>query len=311
MWCYRYNEWYIAHFFDSLVRFSVPVFLMITGVLLLSKPITIDFFLKKRVTRVVYPFLIWSAVYVLFNLVLNTSNLHSNNLVALFKTVYLQFKDGASYHFWYVYMLIGIYLFLPIIGKWILNASEKEIRFFLIIWVLTNFFKQSYLSNYIPDIGLTYFVGYIGYPILGFYLYRLQTKKDLAVIGILLFSVGFCITMFGTFLLTRQYGTFNETFYNYLCFNIVLTASGVFLLVKESNIQNTYFLSVINYVSVNSYGIYLSHVLVLFLLNSVGINSSFLHPFIGIIVTSLLCLLLSVILITSLKRISWISHFIG
>ena len=35
-----------------------------------------------------------------------------------------------SEEFWYIYMIIGFYLMLPILYKWIKNATEKEIEYF-------------------------------------------------------------------------------------------------------------------------------------------------------------------------------------
>lgn len=57
------NDWQVGNFFDSLVRFCVPVFLMLTGALLLGKPIEIASFFKKRFVRVLFPFLFWSSIY--------------------------------------------------------------------------------------------------------------------------------------------------------------------------------------------------------------------------------------------------------
>ena len=53
-----------------------------------------------------------------------------------------QYFNGASYHFWYIYMIIGIYLFIPIIGRWIRSAPESHIQYFLGIWGLTILFNN-------------------------------------------------------------------------------------------------------------------------------------------------------------------------
>ena len=48
--------WWIGHVFDSAVRFAVPLFLMISGAMLLTKEYNLREFYKKRVVRVLLPF---------------------------------------------------------------------------------------------------------------------------------------------------------------------------------------------------------------------------------------------------------------
>src|ERR1700750_3205314 len=62
------SDWMVADFFNAVVRFAVPVFVMVTGALLLHREYEIGDFLKKRLVRVVIPFLFWSLVYVGYSL---------------------------------------------------------------------------------------------------------------------------------------------------------------------------------------------------------------------------------------------------
>src|SRR4051812_7155042 len=59
--------WLTADFYNALVRFAVPVFVMITGALTLHREYEFGPFLKKRLSRVVVPFLFWSLVYVWYS----------------------------------------------------------------------------------------------------------------------------------------------------------------------------------------------------------------------------------------------------
>src|SRR5690349_17287048 len=58
--------WLTGDFYNSLVRFAVPVFVMISGALLLNKEYELSDFLKKRLSRVVIPFLFWSCIYIVY-----------------------------------------------------------------------------------------------------------------------------------------------------------------------------------------------------------------------------------------------------
>jgi surface polysaccharide O-acyltransferase-like enzyme len=113
---HRYNfstdpQWWVGNIYDSFIHYCVPVFVMITGALLLPQTITLKSFLQKRVKRIFIPFLFWSVVYIYFTL-----DDYSNDLTLFFvlKTVTAKLLYGASDHLWYIYMIIGLYLFVPI-----------------------------------------------------------------------------------------------------------------------------------------------------------------------------------------------------
>src|SRR6267154_32982 len=60
------NDWLTADLYNALVRFAVPVFVMITGALLLHREYELGDFLKKRLGRIFTPFLFWSLVYIAY-----------------------------------------------------------------------------------------------------------------------------------------------------------------------------------------------------------------------------------------------------
>ena len=127
------GDWLTADIFNALTRFAVPAFVMITGALLLHKEYEIGSFLKKRLSRVVIPFLFWSLVYIAYSWY-NEEITFGSDIGANIRQVLHLLKYGSSYHLWYVYMLIGLYFFIPVIGKFVRNASENEILYFLIVW---------------------------------------------------------------------------------------------------------------------------------------------------------------------------------
>src|ERR1035437_5480557 len=163
------TDWWTADFLNALVRFAVPVFVMITGALLLHREYEIGDFLKKRLIRVVLPFLFWSLVYVWYSWY-NEEIVFGGNAWANIKQVLHLLKYGSSYHLWYVYMLIGLYFFIPVIGKFVRNATEKEILYFLAVWFAVMLITQPYLSRYNPSVDMHYFAGFAGYLVLGHYL---------------------------------------------------------------------------------------------------------------------------------------------
>ncbi|HEY4198709.1 MAG TPA: acyltransferase family protein, partial [Mucilaginibacter sp.] len=164
-----FNDWLVGDFYNALVRFAVPVFVMITGALLLHREYEIGDFLKRRLSRVIWPFLFWSLVYIGYSWY-NEDITFTNDVWGNIHIVLHQLKNGAYYHLWYVYMLIGLYLFIPIISRFVRNAPEKEILYFLIVWFVVISFSQPYLFRFQPLIDVHYFTGYLGYLVLGHYL---------------------------------------------------------------------------------------------------------------------------------------------
>ena len=176
------SDWWQADFLNAVVRFAVPVFVMITGALLLHREYEIGDFLKKRLTRVVIPFLFWSLVYVWYSWY-NEEITFGSDTWANIRQEFCRFvaKNGSSRTICgYVYMLIGLYFFIPIIGKFVRNASEKEILYFLIVWFAVMLITQPYLSRYNPAVDMHYFAGFAGYLVLGHYLaYKEFNSKHL------------------------------------------------------------------------------------------------------------------------------------
>ena len=210
-------------------------------------------------------------------------------------------------------MILGIYLFIPIISKWVRNSNEKEIQYFLVIWLCTLIFNQPFISKYKINIDLSYFSGYIGYLILGHYLTikSFDNKPKLEIISILLIVLGFIITFDGTYIVSNSHGKFNDMFYNYLTPNVMFVAIGVFLMMKNYEITNRNIITIFKYISKYSYGIYLVHVLFLGVLSKIGLNWKFIHPLIGIPLTTVICIVLSLGVVYIINKIPYGKYISG
>jgi len=307
-----YNFW-VGNLFDSAARFSVPIFVMLSGALLLPKDYGISTFLKKRMSRLLLPFLFWSLFYIARSI---NYELHQGNkmgVMEIARFVFVQFRDGSSLHFWYIYMIIGLYLFVPIIGKWVRNATEKEILYFLAIWLCTLFLDQPVISKIKPNIDLTYFTGFLGYLVLGYYLSTksFRNAKRLNIIAILLILVGFASTAVGTFLVLHYYNEYSSMFYECLTPNILMLAMGIFLLQKDKDFSNRGLVAIRNYISKYSYGIFLVHVLIINLLDSYDIRWDFINPAMGIPITVFLCLTISSVIIFIVNKLPYGKYVSG
>jgi surface polysaccharide O-acyltransferase-like enzyme len=304
------SEWLQGNIFNSSVRFCVPVFVMLTGALILPKKLVLDQYLKKRAIRILLPFIFWSVLYIIFFTFLKLYNGKIISPLDLLEYTLYSLKNGASYHLWYIYMIFGIYLVIPIINKWILNCTMNEIIYFILIWFILLLFDIPILEKFNSKIDLNYFKGYIGYLILGYFLSINFNSKTIIPYAILLIISGIIITSIGTFYFTTKRGEFYDLFYFYLSPNVVIVSIGVFLLFKNVDLKNGIVIKLSILISKFSYGIYLSHVFVLIILSKIGLSSSFINPTIGIISTSIICLLLSFLITRAINNLPF-GHFIS
>ena len=301
------ESWNIGNFYDGIVRFCVPVFFMLSGALLLSKDYELNYFLKKRFWRIIPPLIFWSLIYIFYDNVLVGEK--SFTLINFIKMLIRNVFYGSKFHLWFVYTLLGLYLFIPILRKWIKNSNNNEILYFLIIWFVTIIYSLPYLKIYLPNIPLTNFSGYIGYLVLGYYLSNLTIRKK--YLPIIFIIIGIVITVYGTHYLTHKNNEFSGYFYGYLTPNVLLSSIGVFLILKNSTIKNKAIKNLILFLSNQSFGIYLVHILVLTLLNKIGINWQFLNPIISIPITSIICLIISSLIIYLIRKVKYGNYISG
>lgn len=296
--------WIIGNIYDSLVRFCVPIFLMISGALILPRIGSISNFFKKRVSRIFFPFMFWSLLYVAFNLSVSLENKN------IFIYILTQLRDGASFHLWYIYLIIGMYLFFPVLGKWVVNAEKNEILYFIVIWLLVILFSIPMLSKFKPNITLNYFAGYIGYPILGYYLANFAAHKNIKLVSVLLIVIGTLATIIGTHIETKAKGSFVVFYYEYLSLNVLMTSVGMFLFFRFFEFQNKKITAIVNFVGTYSYGIYLSHILVLSFLN-MFIKWHIINPIIGLPLKSLVCFIISLFVVYLINKIPYGKYVSG
>ncbi|NDW12741.1 hypothetical protein D0T50_07540 [Bacteroides sp. 214] len=307
-------DWWVGNIYDGSTRFSVPLFLLITGALILPQTYSsMTMFFKKRFSRVVLPFAFWSFIYIMQSLLALLRNSEITDTNGVIHFFIMQIKEGASFHLWYIYLILGLYLFFPIINKWIKNSNRNEILYFIVLWSIITISNLSTLNQMIPNIELRYFSGYIGVPIIGYYLITTTFNRKKAIYtSLTLITIGTLMTLIGTFFVTKQNNKFIHSFYEYLTPNVILTAVGVFMLFKHYTPPlNKKITSAIFFFSKYSYGIYLVHILVRWYLFKIGISYAFVAPIVGIPITSILCFVISAFIVWGINKVPYGKYISG
>ncbi|MFT6245372.1 MAG: surface polysaccharide O-acyltransferase-like enzyme [Salibacteraceae bacterium] len=303
------SDWWTGNIIDGLVRFCVPLFFMISGALLLRNDYELLIFLKKRVIRIVPPLLFWSLVYLIYdNLIYEVKVESAYEFIRLSIKSLIQ-KPFSQYHLWFVYDLIGLYLMVPIIRKWIKHSTGKEVLYFIIIWGITIIAYNPYLEKYVPQIELLYFTRYLGYMVLGYYLTTINSKNHFLAITLII--IGAFTTIYGTYYESNKINSYSSIYYDYLSINVVVFTLGVFLLVKNITINNGIINKIIKFISDHSFGVYLAHILVIVIFDRNGLDLSVANPWISIPLITTSCLLCSLLIIFVLRLIKYGKYISG
>ncbi len=284
-----YNLW--GSFYGSFLRPAIPLFVIATGALLLPVKQTMGQFYSKRLTRLVVPFLIWSLFYNLFPWLTGVLGLDASVIndffawgtpdqslsAAMDNVAMIPFNfSWYAVQMWYVYVLIGIYLYLPFFSAWVKQSNKKEQHIFLGLWSVSLFIP--YLREYVShdlwgvcswnEFGMLYsFAGFNGYLLLGYYMMQNPIKMSwgkIALYGIPLFAVGYCITFFGFKAITAVPGqpeSLVELFYTYCTPNVLLMTIPLVWVAQKIKIKSAGTRKLVTSASICTFGIWMSHYL--------------------------------------------------
>lgn len=313
----EYNLW--GSIYGAFLRPCVPLFVMLTGMLLLPIQQDMGQFYKKRMMRVIVPFLIWSLLYNLFPLLTGIMGWDSSILTKMF--AYAGENPSQSWEsslhniymipfnfnvytipLWYIYMLIGLYLFMPFFSAWLKQATDKQMKVFLFIWGITLFlpYCNEYISNYIlgtcawNNFGtLYYFAGFNGYLLLGYYLNvnnKLTIGKTI-ILSVILFVIGYVITYIGFRDMTSKSNISEEQmelFFLYCTPNVLLMTVAVFILVQKIQIRSPFITSMLSNITKCGLGIYMIHYFIVgigyLIIEKINLPIAFQIPTTGILV---------------------------
>ena len=177
-------------FIQGFVRpVAVPLFLMASAYLLVPVKTGTRVFLKKRFTRVGIPFVVFLFLYAFLPAV--WGEFSWAEAWANVKQAGINFIPRES-HLWFVYMMLGLYLVMPVISPWLDKVGKREELFFLGLWAFTlcfywlrDIFGPVFGECWWNPYPLFYYVsGFIGYIILGHYFrthVRWSARKTLAI----------------------------------------------------------------------------------------------------------------------------------
>ena len=288
---------------------AIGLFYMVSGALLLPVKSSSEHFYKSRLSKVIYPTFFWSLIYIIVFYV--SHEIHPQYLIK--SLILLPLAPQGTPVFWFIYVLIGLYLFAPIISPWLDKASRKDLHVFLTLWGITLLLPIISRYTKIPYgyySVLCYFGGYLGYFVLGYYVRRylktpLRWYYSCLLISLPIIAYAICKTM-------HMRSDFN-TYYYLSIFSALMTV-GWFTLFQRINWKFSDSRKChrwLVHVSCCTFGIYLIHILVM---KDWLWHCSFIYSqgyLFQIVVTFVLTLLFSYIVTHSLSKLPFSKYLIG
>ena len=292
---------------NVLPRACVALFIFTSSYLQFPLHYSTGEFFRRRASRILIPFVCWSLVYALV----------WGEPVENLKDLLLNFNYAAG-HLWFVYMLVGLYLVMPLLSPWAEKVGKRELQVYLGLCLFTTLIPliRQWVGGAAPVIygpsgipnaakyplwgeaswntyGVFYYLsGFVGYLLLGLYFRRfvgeLSWKRTL-LLAVPLFLTGFAICCVG--FLSRVWADCHGVFpvegpvglaalwegpwLNDTLGVALMTVGWVLLFRKIRHGSRSYERCILP-LSKASYGMYLSHMLLL------GLVSGWLRKTLGV-----------------------------
>ena len=338
------SGWIISVFFDCCRDFSIPIFVMVSGALLVNKDYSVITFIKKKFNRILIPYIFWAIMFILFALItfslgFSLGKVNHISLSFIYKTIFGY--SGYGRVFWFVWMILEVYIVLFILNKLIKRVNIKNFnlkiyKIILILFLIYNIIVTLKLFNPM-DYTFIYYLSFTGYGILGYYLAKTDftttrfgktlniTEKKILIASFILSILFYIILILNTITLTNNAGKYVTLSH----FNIIklILATNIFLffryfeeydgkIIKSSynKIKNGLSGRLINSLSKYSFGIYLSHMLIknfylIYVFNNINLRNH--NPIKWIPFTLIITLITSWILIWAMKKVPYIEKVSG
>lgn len=263
-------QFFYGNLFDSLARIAVPLFVMISGALMLDEDAALPLkklFLKK-IPQLLLPLIVWSAVYAL----------HYKILPPLSAGKPIDWEDVRNaffmghYHLWYLYMQIGLYFILPFLRTFVKKENKNLVLLYIGMTLLTQFTVPVLKSvalywspakdivTFLGKFYLDFFSQFVAYYLTGWYIVRIGISKKWKRMLLYALSV---MSVLATILYVNATKDYQNAYSDWNLFNY-LYALGVFLAISRycTGVQGIV-RTVVSFISKHSFGMYVVHVLIM------------------------------------------------
>jgi surface polysaccharide O-acyltransferase-like enzyme len=311
--------------YQSVAIVGVPLFAILSGALLLRPSKTFEpirVFLMKRLGRLGLAFAFWSAVYFAWSFLVDAQPFSWQAIVGGV------FSNGAYFHFWFFYLIGGLYLATPVLRIIVDKGGRIVTRYLLVLWFVGTSVMPLVLlvSGVLLGTGfalnnmLFLFTGFIGYFVFGAYVTRIRASSRILIAGLLM---GIAWTLIGTYFMIYPLNWVGQYyfFFDTVSANVVLLSISIYMLLSKApadwpgKTKHSRLHAIVHFISANTLPIYLFHVMILesihrgyfgFKLSLVSMN-----PIVEIPLAAAIAFVITIALIWLMTRFPILTKLIG
>lgn len=286
------GTWIVNALINSISRWAVPVFFMVSGALFLDprRELSIKKLYTKNISRIAICIIAWGFVYSLLDQYLYGTLSAKSILIAVYGII----TGNTGYHLWFLYTLIMLYIATPLFRLITCHASKRQLEYALVVWIIfsliagqINSFAAEFgfdevLSLYVPFV----ITGYGGYFLLGHYLTTYPLKGAAKRRCYILAILSACVICGGKWILPMTFKIETAAVEAPLGLFSCLVAGAVFTVSQNISISDTG-TRVLSFLGQRTFGIYLTHVFFISLLYHIWhVKPDYCQPVLAIFVSS-------------------------
>lgn len=225
------KTWFATVVIETTFRWCVPIFVMVSGMLLLQSrtaAMAPSAFYRRRVARIAVPLVGWSIFYRFFTAWTGVNTSFGENVKAIY--------SGAAYfHLYFLFVIAGLYLIAPYLARAISGISQRQLGA-LTLSALTLGFLWGGVPPWLPATGsnaFSLFAPFVGYFLAGCWLARVRVDRELALAG----GGIFALVAIAASLATYEIGHLDTALdwhylYGYLTPPVIVMSLCVFLVIR-------------------------------------------------------------------------------
>lgn len=303
------NWFFTGTMIDAFCRVAVPLFVMLSGALLLKGddgPFKLNR-MVKQVSRVFIPLVFWSIICGFW------IDYYSDRALNPFPHILRMLSEPVMYHLQFCYYILGVYLLLPLLDviAWKIQKSTSFAYYFFAVWIFTNCLTVYVSVPLFNLFQISELLAWSGYFLLGFFLTKKEVVEHIsASLAFAVYTIGSLVSFYVTLRLSDAAGAPVETGFKYLAPNVVISSAALFIFMQKINIpkllQRPLFI-----LSELSFMIYFMHILVIEIIKSYHVSSFAFHPSFGILGSTFVAFVFSVLLAKLLRLIPGSAKVLG
>lgn len=309
-------KWQVFNIYDSMTRWAVPVFVMISGAVMLGKYYSSQQIFKK-IYRLAIAYIFWGTVLYLF------TNTYTGKLAMVSGII-----RGGSAVLWFIPMIIGLYLCQPILNK--IVESKEATRYFLILSLIFGYILPSTLQiahdfggsifgeissatgSYLDNMSMSLVLGYASYFVGGYYLRQNElnrkTRRVIYVLGVIALLATISLTLAAS--LATQQPQAQATYYRNFTVNVLTMSVAVFVFFKYHELKFVKIMGIITRIAQYGFGIYLVHILFITILSWIGITTLSFSPILSVPTITIIVFILSLVTVFVISKIPMVRKYL-